>query len=66
VEEVPPVLLPSLGSDDQLTQEQQWVADMVRVWLDEEWTPLEVHKALGDAAGQVRDVACRLLQCAWA
>lgn len=50
---VPPVLLPPLASTDELAAEQSWVSGIVRVWLDEEWTPLEVHQDLGRAAGQV-------------
>lgn len=31
---------------------------MIAMWLDEEWTPLEVHKELGQAAGDAY-VKCR-------
>lgn len=31
---------------------------MIAIWLDEEWTPLEVHIELGKAAGAAY-VACR-------
>lgn len=31
---------------------------MIAMWLDEEWTPLDIHKQLGDAAGDAY-VQCR-------
>ena len=34
------------------------IAGMVALWLDEEWTPLDVHKHLGKAAGDA-SVKCR-------
>lgn len=34
------------------------ISSMIATWLDEEWTPLEVHTELGKAAGAAY-VACR-------
>ncbi|KAK9817585.1 hypothetical protein WJX74_004833 [Apatococcus lobatus] len=34
------------------TEERDWVANAVQVWLDEEWTPLDAHKGLGKEAGE--------------
>lgn len=50
VQPVPPVIFPT-SSTDKVDQDSQWVAGLIRCWLDEEWTPLEVHKSLGKAAG---------------
>ena len=57
IETVPPALVSSLGSEDELEEEAAWLEDMTRTWLDEEWAAAElvhVHAALGAAAGQVR------------
>jgi len=51
-EDVPSIEFPPLSTPQQLDQEQQWVSNMVRLWLNEEWTPLYIHKDLGDAAGK--------------
>ena len=32
IEPVPPALVSSLGSEDELLEEAQWVSDMVRCW----------------------------------
>lgn len=50
---MPPILLPEIENEELMQIEGRWVSDMVRCWLDEEWTPLEVHRDLGEAAGQV-------------
>lgn len=34
------------------------IAGMIALWLDEEWTPLEIHQQLGKAAGDAY-VSCR-------
>lgn len=42
------------------SEERDWVANAVQVWLDAEWTPLDAHKALGKEAGEVR-LVCQFL-----
>lgn len=44
------------------SEEREWVANAVTVWLDQEWTPLEAHKTLGQAAGEVGWALCARLQ----
>ena len=51
VQPVPPAVLPPLASAVAVLEEKEWVAGMIRCWLDDEWTPLQVHRDLGDAAG---------------
>eukprot|EP01026_Neomeris_dumetosa_P071793 TRINITY_DN7275_c0_g1_i1.p3 TRINITY_DN7275_c0_g1~~TRINITY_DN7275_c0_g1_i1.p3 ORF type:complete len:182 (-),score=30.68 TRINITY_DN7275_c0_g1_i1:227-733(-) len=41
-----------LPTSENLEEEKIWIADQVRQWLDDEWTPLEVHEKLGEAAGE--------------
>lgn len=53
----PPVLLPALASPDCAPREAAWAGSMVTLWLDEEWTPLPDHAALGQA---VRESVARL------
>lgn len=50
IEPVPGATLPSLSSADDIQFEAAWLAGIIRLWLDEEWTPLEVHRDLGAAA----------------
>lgn len=47
------VLLPSVIDSEQLQKQKQWLAKEVQLWLDDEWTPLEVHKDLGQATAKV-------------
>lgn len=49
---MPPVVLANHTSVDELRQEAEWLADMVRLWLDEEWLPLDVHGDVGRATAQ--------------
>lgn len=49
---MPPVVLSTHGSMDDLEEEAAWLAGMVRCWLDEEWTPLDVHADVGRATGE--------------
>ncbi|KAL6769199.1 hypothetical protein ACKKBF_B17865 [Auxenochlorella protothecoides x Auxenochlorella symbiontica] len=44
-----PVLLPALASPASAASEADWPGRMVTLWLDEEWTPLPEHAALGRA-----------------
>lgn len=46
------------ASEDELQRDQEWISSMIATWLDEEWTPLEVHTELGKAAGAAY-VTCR-------
>mmetsp|Transcript_6286 Transcript_6286/g.13831 ORF Transcript_6286/g.13831 Transcript_6286/m.13831 type:complete len:203 (-) Transcript_6286:529-1137(-) len=49
--------LQPVASIDVLDEERRWVAAQVTAWLNEEWTPLDVHTALGNAAA---DAYCSL------
>ena len=31
---------------------RRWVAGVLRIWLDEEWTPLECHRQIGEEVSQ--------------
>eukprot|EP00798_Chlamydomonas_sp_ICE-L_P023555 gene23555-9079_t len=49
IEAVPAYVLPPVKSEELLAEEGRFVGEVIRVWLDEEWTPLEVHTRLGQA-----------------
>ncbi|KAG7668055.1 hypothetical protein NADE_005091 [Nannochloris sp. 'desiccata'] len=49
---VPAATLPALNSVDDIEIESLWISGMIRCWLDDEWTPLEVHRELGQAAAR--------------
>ena len=54
---MPPALVSALSSEDELLEEAEWLAGMIRSWANEEWAAaelLEVHAQLGAAVGQVR------------
>lgn len=51
------VVLPSVTEDQQLQQQEEWLAGEVQLWLDDEWTPLEIHKDLGKATAKVCNFA---------
>jgi hypothetical protein len=53
IEPVPPVILPPLISADELEYESLWISGMIRCWLDDEWTPQDVHRDLGQATGRL-------------
>jgi hypothetical protein len=46
-------MLPSLNSVDEIEYESKWISGMIRCWLDDEWTPLKVHRELGEATARV-------------
>lgn len=48
------MLLPPVDGPESLEPTTRLIATTITQWLDEEWTPLEVHKDLGDAAADVR------------
>ena len=50
------ILLSEQPSTEELQADEQYLAGAIAEWLDDEWTPLNVHRELGIAAGQV----CRL------
>jgi hypothetical protein len=39
------VVLPSVTTVEDCAEDARLISDVVREWLDEEWTPLEVRKA---------------------
>ena len=50
---MPPFLLAQHDeTSGGLAAEAAWLAGMLRLYLDEEWTPLEAHRELGEAAGR--------------
>jgi len=51
IDPVPPAMLPALSSED-LEAEAAWLGSLIADWLNEEWTPLEVHTDLGNAVAQ--------------
>ena len=53
---VPPFVLDPVLSEEGLDKEGRWMTNMIKCWLDEEWTALEVHAALSRAAGEVCDL----------
>ena len=52
IDPVPPAMLPPLASAAALNEEAQLVGDVISMYLDEEWTPLEVHWRLGAAVAE--------------
>lgn len=47
------VVLPPLVDALDLMSQQRWLAAEIQLWLDEEWTKLDVHRELGLATAQV-------------
>lgn len=47
------VLLPPIDGPTSLEATTRLIAEAITQWLDEEWTPLDVHKDLGIAAADV-------------
>eukprot|EP00197_Chlamydomonas_leiostraca_P005342 CAMPEP_0202861580 /NCGR_PEP_ID=MMETSP1391-20130828/2933_1 /ASSEMBLY_ACC=CAM_ASM_000867 /TAXON_ID=1034604 /ORGANISM="Chlamydomonas leiostraca, Strain SAG 11-49" /LENGTH=213 /DNA_ID=CAMNT_0049540995 /DNA_START=11 /DNA_END=652 /DNA_ORIENTATION=- len=52
-------MLPPITSDNQLQQDKNWLAVQVTTWLNEEWTPLDIHAQVGEAAGEAYVAARR-------
>lgn len=51
VQPVPPAPLTTPDDPESLRRDADWIAGMVALWLDEEFTPQSVHLDLGRAAG---------------
>lgn len=32
---------------DQIAADGAWLGDMIRLWLDEEWSQLDIHRDIG-------------------
>ena len=47
------VVLPSVLDASELEAQQKWLAGEIELWLNDEWTKLDVHRALGEATAQV-------------
>ena len=47
------IMLSEQPSPEELQADEQYLAGAIAEWLDDEWTPLSVHRELGVAAGQV-------------
>jgi len=43
----------TLQALEDMESERRWVAGVLRVWLDEEWTPLDCHRLIGDAVAEI-------------
>jgi len=56
---VPPAMLPAPASAAAIAEEAAWLAGALAFWLDEEWTPLAAHAAVGRAAGDALAAARR-------
>ena len=52
------IMLSEQPSAEELRADEQYLAGAIAEWLDDEWTPLSVHRELGAAAGQVCRLAC--------
>lgn len=46
------VLLPSISDASDLESQQKWLAGEIQLWLDDEWTQLDIHRELGEATAQ--------------
>ncbi|DBA74741.1 hypothetical protein WJX79_004155 [Trebouxia sp. C0005] len=46
------VVLPSVLDTSELEAQQEWLAGEIELWLNDEWTKLDVHRALGEATAQ--------------
>lgn len=46
------VVLPSVLDASELEAQQKWLAGEIELWLNDEWTKLDVHRALGEATAQ--------------
>ncbi len=60
------VVLPSVLDASELEAQQKWLAGEIELWLNDEWTKLDVHRALGEATAQVCPpvlILCRALAC---
>ena len=51
-ESVPSVTLPRPTGPESLAEEARWLGDVMCFYLDDEWTPLPVHRRLGDALAE--------------
>jgi len=43
----------TLDAIDEMECERRWVAGVIRIWLDEEWTPLECHRVIADEVAEI-------------
>ena len=59
------VILPEVPDASELESQKRWLAGEVQLWLDDEWTKLDVHRELGEATAEVLILvqACRLPPC---
>ena len=47
------VTLPEVADAAELEAQKRWLAGEVQLWLDNEWTKLDVHRELGEATAEV-------------
>lgn len=45
-------MLPSITSNEEFAKESRWVQRQVATWLNEEFTPLDIHADVGVAAAK--------------
>ena len=49
-------MLPAVSDASDLESQQKWIAGEIQLWLDEEWTKLDVHRELAEATAQVLEL----------
>lgn len=47
------IVLPSITDGPELESQQKWLAGAIELWLNDEWTKLDIHRELGEATAQV-------------
>ena len=57
------IMLSEQPSMEELQADEQYLAGAIAEWLDDEWMPLNVHRELGAAAGQVCRLHCSISPC---
>lgn len=46
------IILPSVTDAPELESQQKWLAGAIELWLNDEWTKLDIHRELGEATAQ--------------
>lgn len=53
-------MLPCVSDEAQLQEQEEWLANQVQSWLNDEWTELSIHQDLGRATAKVRSLYGKL------
>lgn len=56
-------MLPSISDASDLESQQKWLAGEIQLWLDDEWTQLDIHRELGEATAQVLQICSPAPSC---